>query len=223
MKSSIPITVLLSALCALPIAALANPHDDSNRQAAQPRQAAPVRQQASSNRMQAPVRSQQSAYRPQTQQYRQQPQQTQQYRQQTQQYRQQPVQQRNVQPTPRYQSRSSVNVAYVSRRDAVAWDWNRGNVWYSQPSYWGGGFWGAFSLGLAFNGNNYNNQYYAVQQSSPGAQLLQQYGLTQTTCDQANLVDITGPDGGEICAYPNDMVSPGQYNVDPSTLSLVSN
>jgi hypothetical protein len=215
MKSSIPITVLLSALCALPVAALANPHDDGNRQASQPRQAAPVRQQASSYRQQAPAyRARQTQYRPQTQQYREQPQQ----------YRPQPVQQRYVQPMPRYQSRPSINVSYVSHRDAVAWNWNRGNVWYGRPNYWGGGFWGAFSLGLAFNDNNYNaTPYYAVQQSSPGAQLLQQYGLTQTTCDQANLVDITGPDGGEICAYPNNMVSPGQYSVDPSTLSLVSN
>ncbi len=96
------------------------------------------------------------------------------------------------------------------------WVWNGGHVWAAAPYYWGGGFWGSLAIGLSFND-------YVVQPSSPGAQLLANYGLQQTDCDQDNLVQIFGPDGSEICAYPNDEVGPGQYQVDPSTLSLVSN
>ncbi len=95
------------------------------------------------------------------------------------------------------------------------WVWNGGRVWAAAPGYWGGGFWGSLAIGLSFND-------YVVQPSSPGAQLLANYGLQQTDCDQDNLVQIFGPDGSEICAYPNDEVGPGQYQVDPSTLSLVS-
>lgn len=122
---------------------------------------------------------------------------------------------------PRYQARQDVNVyAYNSGRDVRPWQWNHGAAWYARPNYWGGGFWGAIAIGLSFNESP---GYYVVQPSSPGAQLLAQYNLTQTTCDQPNLVDIYGPDGSEICAYPNDMVSPGAYNVDYATLTLTSN
>ena len=121
---------------------------------------------------------------------------------------------------PRYEGRVSYAPAhYVVGRSEPAWYWNGGREWIGSPAYWGDGFWGAFSLGLVVN-TGYT--YYPVQPESPGAQLLAAYGLQQTDCDQPNLVDIYGPDGSEICAYPNDEVGPGQYNVDPATLSLVS-
>ena len=150
-------------------------------------------------------------------------------------YNTQPVQrydaQRNVQSMPRYQSRTYVQNNYgrggyarrdfvVARGDVNPWYWNRGIAWAPSPAYWGGGFWGAFGINLAFN--DPGNGYYQVASSSPGSQLLANYGLTQTDCNQPNLVDIIGPDGSQICAYPNDQVGPGQYNVDPSTLSLIS-
>ena len=36
------------------------------------------------------------------------------------------------------------------------------------------------------------------------------------------LVVIWGPDSSLICAFSNDIVGPGQYDIDPSTLTLVS-
>lgn len=53
--------------------------------------------------------------------------------------------------------------------------------------------------------------------------LLADYGLMQTPCtDDPNLVVIDGPDVSVICAEPNDMVGPGTYTVDFSTLTLES-
>jgi hypothetical protein len=121
---------------------------------------------------------------------------------------------------PRYESSSNVGRNYVAARNVNPWYWNQGRAWVGSPGYWGGGFWGPFSIGLAFNSGN--GGYYGVQANSPGSQLLANYGLQQTDCNQDNLVDIMGPDGSEICAYPNNEVGPGQYQVDPSTLSLVS-
>jgi hypothetical protein len=63
---------------------------------------------------------------------------------------------------------------------------------------------------------------YGVGASSPGAQLLDDYGLTQTQCGPPNLVVIWGPDNSVICAYPNDVVSAGIYELDPATLTLQS-
>lgn len=107
------------------------------------------------------------------------------------------------------------------------WHWHHDIVWFPTPDYWGGGFWGPFAFGIPivvygeypYDGDDY--QSYAVAPDSPGAQLLQQYNLTQTQCGPPNLVVIWGPDDSVICAYPNDLVAPGQYTVDPSTLSLV--
>ena len=129
---------------------------------------------------------------------------------------------------PRYQARTYAYAGrsygyaapnYVARRYAPAWGWNGGRVWYASPGYWGGGFWGLFAVNVAFDSGP---AYYSVASSSPGAELLANYGLQQTDCNQPDLVDIYGPDGSEICAYPNSEVGPGEYNVDPSTLSLVS-
>jgi hypothetical protein len=134
---------------------------------------------------------------------------------------------RDQRETPRYQAapqeyQQQRYVQHDDRRDVRPWEWNGGRTWVASPRYWGGGFWGAFSVDLNFNNYQGGGQYYEVQPSSPGADLLQQYGLQQTDCDQPNLVDITGPDGGEVCAYPNNEVAAGQYQVDPSTLTLIS-
>ena len=112
------------------------------------------------------------------------------------------------------------------------WGWNRGVVWAPAPIYWGGGFWGpwAFSalatvvvLGAVVD---YDDQLeypsYQVESNSPGAQLLADYGLQQTSCGDPDLVVIWGPGNAVICAYPNSMVAPGNYEVDPATLTLIS-
>jgi hypothetical protein len=100
------------------------------------------------------------------------------------------------------------------------WGWNAGRVWVAEPRFWGGGFWGAFALNVELGAPA--PAYYQVQAGYPGAQLLANYGLQQTDCNQPNLVDIYGPDGSQICAFPNDEVGPGAYSVDPATLTLVS-
>jgi hypothetical protein len=51
---------------------------------------------------------------------------------------------------------------------------------------------------------------------------LQNYGLQQTPCGPPDLVVIWGPDNSVICAYPNNLVGPGNYGVDPSSLTLIS-
>jgi len=110
--------------------------------------------------------------------------------------------------------------------------WNHGINWEPAPAYWGGGFWGPFALGattgLILYGSvedpNTNQTFnsYQVTADSPGAELLANYHLTQTPCGPPDLVVIFGPDTSAICAYPNDLVSPGEYSIDPSTLTLVS-
>jgi len=112
------------------------------------------------------------------------------------------------------------------------WGWNGGVVWRPAPYYWGGGFWGGFAIAAATSAIIYGailNQQtqqmdtsYQVLPGSPGAQLLQNYQLTQTTCEQPDLVVIYGPQNSVICAYPNELVGPGTYSVDPSGLTLSS-
>lgn len=112
------------------------------------------------------------------------------------------------------------------------WGWNRGVPWYPAPIYWGGGFWGPFAIsgfvvGVLFGSIiDYQNQViypsYQVEPSSPGAQLLQNYGLQQTECGPPDLVVIWGPGNSVICAFPNNLVAAGNYQLDPTTLSLVS-
>ena len=63
---------------------------------------------------------------------------------------------------------------------------------------------------------------YEVTPDSPGAQLLTNYQLTQTDCSQTDLVVIYGPNTSLICAYPNAIVGPGNYSVDPSGLTITS-
>ncbi|MGA8796443.1 MAG: hypothetical protein WB526_05150 [Candidatus Cybelea sp.] len=112
------------------------------------------------------------------------------------------------------------------------WGWNRGIHWYPAPIYWGGGFWGPFAFGglgagLLFGSIiDYQDQSiypsYQIEPSSPGAELLENYGLQQTECGPPNLVVIWGPDNSVICAYPNDLVGAGNYELDPTTLTIVS-
>jgi hypothetical protein len=111
------------------------------------------------------------------------------------------------------------------------WGWNHGVVWYPAPIYWGWGFWGPWAYGVAglvLYGSivNYPQQLiypsYQIQPSSPGAQLLENYGLTQTECGPPNLVVIWGPNNSVICAYPNNLVSAGNYGLDPSTLTITA-
>ncbi|MGC9992234.1 MAG: hypothetical protein ABSD52_07565 [Candidatus Cybelea sp.] len=111
------------------------------------------------------------------------------------------------------------------------WGWNHHVIWYPVPYYWGGGFWGPWVTGVTgaplFGSIVDYNDYqifpsYQAGPSSPGAQLLVDYGLTQTECGPPNLVVIWGPNNSVICAYPNDLVSPGNYELDPATLTLQS-
>ena len=110
-----------------------------------------------------------------------------------------------------------------------AWGWNRGVVWTPYPNYWGGGFWGAFAVGattaavmgsIAYQNQTYTS--YQVQQSSPGATLLSNYGLQQVQCGPLGLVVIYGPNNGLICANPNGRVASGNYAVNENNLTLQS-
>jgi hypothetical protein len=109
------------------------------------------------------------------------------------------------------------------------WGWNRGVRWNPAPNYWGGGFWGPFALGAAaaalFGSIYYNDETlesYQVEPDSPGAQLLENYQLTQVSCGPPDLVVIFGVDNSVICAEPNDLVAAGEYQLDPSQLTIVS-
>ena len=131
-----------------------------------------------------------------------------------------------------YQGRAHGPVVQNPRHWSGNWQWNRGLAWQPAPTYWGGGFWGPFAIGAlasallyGYIADSQNQVYYPsyqVETDSPGAQLLQNYGLQQTPCGADNLVVIWGPDNSVICAFPNDMVGPGNYDLDPTTLSLVS-
>jgi hypothetical protein len=111
----------------------------------------------------------------------------------------------------------------------TAWGWNGGYAWYPAPYYYGGGFWGAFAIGvtsaavygsIVANSVTYNS--YQVQPSSPGAKLLESYHLTQTACGPPGLVVIYGPNNSVICADPNNLVSAGNYSLNTQTLTITS-
>jgi hypothetical protein len=119
----------------------------------------------------------------------------------------------------------------VNPRHWGGWGWHHGIIWVPVPVFWGGGFWGPFGFGSGVSilfGSivDYQDQQiypsYEAASQSPGAQLLQNYGLQQTECGPPNLVVIWGPDNSVICAYPNNLVAPGNYQIDPTTLTLVS-
>jgi hypothetical protein len=124
---------------------------------------------------------------------------------------------RPVQPLPHYQVRPPASGPRVPNPHnwTQPWQWNSGVAWTGAMNYWGWGFWGPWAIGLSAGA-------YFVQPESPGAELLQEYGLTQTPCGPPNLVEIFGPDGSEICAFPNQLVGPGQYGIDLTTLTLIS-
>jgi hypothetical protein len=110
-----------------------------------------------------------------------------------------------------------------------AWGWNGGYPWYPAPTYWGGGFWGPFAVGVtsaavygAIVANNTTYNSYQVQPESAGAKLLQSYQLTQTACGPPGLVVIYGPNNSVICADPNHLVSAGNYSLNTQTLTLTS-
>ncbi len=111
-----------------------------------------------------------------------------------------------------------------------AWGWNAGVAWYPAPIYYGGAFWGAFAVGAVtaaaygsvVAANNVTIESYQVEPQSPGAKLLASYKLTQTPCGPPNLVVIYGPNSSAICAKPNALVAAGNYSVDPTTLTIVS-
>ena len=119
-----------------------------------------------------------------------------------------------------------------SRAPGGSYGWNHGVAWQPAPIYWGGGFWGSYALAalassIAYGAylDNQDQQAYPsfqVAPDSPGADLLQDYGLQQTPCGPPGLVVIWGPDNSVICAFPNDSVGPGNYQVDPATFTLVS-
>jgi hypothetical protein len=138
-----------------------------------------------------------------------------------------------------YHSSTYVNNGYVYHGATVTnpvyggypvWGWNGGYAWYPAPYYWGGGFWGAFTIGATsaavygsiVAANNVSYTSYQVEPESPGAKLLTSYHLTQTQCGSSNLVVIYGPNNSVICAYPNNLVSAGNYSVDSKTLTIVS-
>ncbi|HEX8806029.1 MAG TPA: hypothetical protein VF741_03725 [Candidatus Aquilonibacter sp.] len=115
-------------------------------------------------------------------------------------------------------------------RGHPAWYWNRGVAWNPAAAYWGGGFWGTLAIaaasaavfGYIYGANGAQYVSYQVMPDSPGAILLQNYGLTQTPCGPDNLVVIYGPNNSVICAFPNNLVAPGVYTVDPTTLTISS-
>ena len=65
-----------------------------------------------------------------------------------------------------------------------------------------------------------NSNASRVAPGAIGAQLLHAYGLRQTLCGAPNLVEIVRPGASEICAFPNNVIGPGRYQVDPATLML---
>jgi hypothetical protein len=111
----------------------------------------------------------------------------------------------------------------------TVWGWNGGYAWYPAPYYYGGGFWGAFAIGVtsaavygSIVANSVTYTSYQIQPESPGAKLLASYQLTQTPCGPAGLVVIYGPNNSVICAHPNNLVAAGNYSVDSKTLTIVS-
>jgi hypothetical protein len=126
--------------------------------------------------------------------------------------------------------RPPVAIRPPSYRPGPSWGWNHGVAWQPATNYWGGGFWGSLALAAASAAiygsivadNNQTYASYQVQPDSPGAILLQNYQLQQVPCGPPDLVVIYGPDNSVICAAPNTIVAPGYYNLDPTTLTIVS-
>lgn len=94
--------------------------------------------------------------------------------------------------------------------------WNDGIVWGPAPIYWAGGFWGPIPPAGP-------SEMTPIDIDSPGARLLDDYGLTQTPClTSSGLVEIWGPSGSVICAGGNASVAAGNYTVDTAAFTLVT-
>lgn len=128
--------------------------------------------------------------------------------------------------------RTIINYPYYYDDDWNDWWWNDGRRWHSDDNYWGGGFWGNFlasmvTLGLTsaiINADNSNDapNYVVIKENSPGYYLFNNYGLTQVQCDTSeDLVFIYGPQNSLICAFPNENVPAGSYDVNQEGLLLV--
>jgi len=129
---------------------------------------------------------------------------------------------------------NNVNVnrnVVVNPRGYNSWGWHGGSPWYPNRTYWGGGFWGPFAAGAVVGGitgslvtaaaNQNNNTVIVVQQGTPGYNLLDSYGLKQTSrCDET-VVIIYGPENSIICATPNTIVRAGRYDIDAEKLILI--
>jgi hypothetical protein len=104
---------------------------------------------------------------------------------------------------------------------SFGWNWNR--PWVAQPGFWGGGFWGPFSLFSMIAGAGIWGQtrYTMPAFGSPGSILFENYGLYAAACGPHNLVYVYGPNNSVMCAWPNQYVPPGAYFVDMETLQLV--
>jgi hypothetical protein len=122
-----------------------------------------------------------------------------------------------------YNGRRPNYILVNPRPYAYNWGWNNGNQWYPHNQYWGGGFWGPFSIFALTAGQALwsQNRYASPAYSSPGWYLFQNYGLQYTQCGRQNLVYIYGPNNSVMCAYPNEYVLAGAYYVDPATLQLL--
>lgn len=130
-----------------------------------------------------------------------------------------------------YRGRFHGNPIHSPHGVHAAWGWNHGIAWRPAPNYWGGGFWGQWataSLASAVlfgaiidNANQVSYPSYEIEPDTPGSDLLNNYSLQQAPCGADNLVVIWGPDNSVICAYPNDTVLPGNYEVDESTFELI--
>lgn len=113
-----------------------------------------------------------------------------------------------------------------------AWGWNGGTIWYPAPGYWGGGFWGPWAYGfttayvygeIVNEETSETEKSYEIQPDSPGANVLKNYGLTQTQCSSSSgLVVIHGPQNSLVCANPNSTVAAGDYDLDVTNLTIVS-
>jgi hypothetical protein len=115
-------------------------------------------------------------------------------------------------------------------RGWAEWEWNDGETWSAMPFYWGGSFWGRWPFGtiapsmqygsVAVTQTNATYPSYQIETSSPGAELLADYGLEQTQCGQTNLVVIWGPQNSPVCGRPNARVRAGNYEPDPASLTI---
>jgi hypothetical protein len=136
----------------------------------------------------------------------------------------------NIYRPPNYNGGGRTVVVAPYRPVGPAWGWNHGVVWAPAPYYWGGGFWGSLAIGVTsaavfgaiVSANNEKVTSYQVQPNSPGATLLQNYQLQQVQCGPPGLVVIFGPNNSVICANPNNLVAPGNYGLDATQLTLVS-